>query len=168
MEMISFVAQHPFYTIGIGWFVFLVAFVCLFTWGGPFWKSGKFTTGGIVGGNPDKMRNRFTADDGEPVMRSLLMADQIVHDQQIAHEEPGPETTAPAPGERHYEDPCQIVHIVVGAYTVHLVRDNAPVVTEALLDPNVNRTRDVRPEDADLISTLAMEVLRLREGWTVA
>ncbi|WLJ71103.1 hypothetical protein [Sphingomonas phage Carli] len=113
------------------------------------------------------MHNRFMPPHATGVARALSLADQIVADQQQAHEEPGKPTTAPAPGEPGYQEPDQTIRVVVDAFTVVLTRGQPPVLLEAKPDGS-DYPAVVIPEPwDDVMTALAFEVQRLREGWSV-
>lgn len=110
------------------------------------------------------MNNRFIPDSEDPA-RADLMAAQIVADQKVAHEDPGPLTDAPAPLEPGYRAPQQRIDVTVGRFTVHLDR-LAPAQLTERRKPATGSFIEVPYELEPAIATLAMEVLRLREGWS--
>lgn len=122
----------------------------------------------VTRSDPDRepMRNRFLPYDEDDLDRSARMAVQIIGDQQAAHETPGPQTHAPAPGEPGYRAPRERIDVTVGPYTVHLDRLLPAEVTDASHPGGGDFNREVVPDDWEgVVATLAMEVLRLREGW---
>ena len=93
------------------------------------------------------------------------MADQIVADQQQAHEEPGRPVDAPAPGEPGYNAPSHIIRVVVDQFTVVLQRGEWPVLVEASPGGDDYLPVPVADPWGDVVTALAFEVQRLREGW---
>lgn len=113
------------------------------------------------------MHNRFMPDEASGPVRSLALVDQIIGDQQTAHEEPGRRSRRAAPGERGYEAPGQRIRVVVGAFTFVLDRRKPTVLVEA--SPGGDDYPEVEIPDPwnDVVTALAFEVQRLREGWSV-
>lgn len=131
---------------------------------------GVFSDGGTIhtplGRLP--MQSRFVPDEASDIRRSLEMADQIVADQQALDVEPGPEVDVPAPGERGYRGPSQYIPVTVGAYTVHLLRQSPTTVSESIVSGDEGVPIEVPLEWEPVVVALAMEVVRLREGWSVS
>lgn len=111
------------------------------------------------------MQSRFVPDATD-ADRADAMAEQIVSDQQALHEEHGEQVDVPAPGEEGYRPPSQYIPVSVGPYTVHLLRTSATTVSEARPDGAEWPSVEVPEAWEPVVVALAMEVLRLREGWT--
>lgn len=113
------------------------------------------------------MQSRFTPDNPD-TDRAAALAEQIVLDQKVAGIDAGPVVDAPAPGEPGYEPPHEVITVPVGPYTVYMMRDALTVVSEARLDGSEGDKADVPVEWEPVIVALAMEIVRLREGWSVS
>ena len=186
--MISFIHAHPWYTLLILWGLATLTFCVLFGW--RAWMKRdlppRFHSGGIVKGPaPDifplpretiiprqsirrwPMHNRFMPERTD-FPSSERMVQQILGDQAVAHEEPGKPTEAPAPGEEGYVEPTQVITVTVGQYSVHMMRDARPCLGEARPDGAEWPLVEIPEEWAEPLVAFAMEVTRLREGWTVA
>lgn len=111
------------------------------------------------------MHNRFMPDEASGPTRSLALVDQILGDQHRAHEEPGRQTGAPAPGEPGYEAPGQRIRVVVGAFTFILDRRKPTVLVEASPGGDDYPMVEIPDPWNDVVTALAFEVQRLREGW---
>ncbi len=111
------------------------------------------------------MHNRFMPDEASGPTRSLALVDQILGDQRQAHEEPGRQTGAPAPGEPGYEAPGQRIRVVVGAFTFILDRRQPTMLVEASPGGDDYPMVEIPDPWNDVVTALAFEVQRLREGW---
>lgn len=112
------------------------------------------------------MRPRFIPKAHDPV-RSELMAAQILSDQAGAHEDAGRITHAPAPGDRNYREPVRTIRVTVGHWSILLRRDSRTRIQDTSR-PGVDAPAYPVPEEwNEVISALAFEVQRLREGWDV-
>jgi len=112
------------------------------------------------------MRPRFLPKTHDPD-RSELLAAQILSDQAGAHEEAGRIAHAPAPGDRGYREPVRTIRVSVGKWSVLLRRGQTTRISEARGDGIDVPAYPVPEEWGEVITALAFEVQRLREGWDV-
>lgn len=114
------------------------------------------------------MISRFTPDDAHGMSHDIAMVSQILGDQQTVGAEPGKQTDAPAPGEPGYHAPNERIRVIVGPYTVILDRAYPTTVAEERPNGSTWPMVEVPKECEPVVIALAMEVLRLREGWRVS
>lgn len=114
------------------------------------------------------MLSRFVPDSAHGLSHDLAMVDQILGDQAKADVPAGDPTDAPAPGEQGYQRPNERIRVIVGPYTVILDRAAPTSVSEERPNGAHWPMAEVPAEWEPVVIALAMEVLRLREGWRVS
>ena len=114
------------------------------------------------------MLSRFVPDSAHGLSHDLAMVDQILGDQAMAEVPAGDPTDAPAPGEPGYHRPSERIRVIVGPYTVVLDRAARTSVSEERPNGAHWPMAEVPEEWEPVVIALAMEVLRLREGWRVS
>lgn len=175
--MIQWIQAHPFLCVAAIYGALIC--LCLFL----FWRRASTRTGLEPEAVEDRvslmaslmslgvvkrldMRPRFIPKAHDPV-RSELMAAQILSDQAGAHEAAGRTTRRPAPGERGYQEPVRTIRVTVGHWSILLRRGNRTRIQDTSR-PGVDAPAYPVPEEwNDLVTALAFEVQRLREGWDV-
>lgn len=107
------------------------------------------------------MRNRFLPPDEEPI-RSDAMADQIVADQAIAHEEPGALVMDPEikPEATTYYS----LREVIGKFTFFIGKEGYMGISEALLDGTDSPVYEIPETWREPLIVAVFEVARLRHG----
>ncbi len=113
------------------------------------------------------MASRFAPDRDDDADRADAMAEQIVHDQQEVHATPGPVVHVPAPGEPGYQAPSEIIRVEVGAFVVHMQRGARTQLAEVSAQGVPFPLIPIAEEWDEIVTAMAMEIVRLREGWTV-
>lgn len=180
--MIQWIFTHPFVVTAILWAIALslMLFLC--------WKRGSMRTRDERATTDDimvdhvvewakliregmvkrlSMRPRYVPKPQPNQLHSDMKAAQILADQQTAHEQPGEVTHAPAPGERNYRQPSSTVRLTVGNWTIYLQRGEPLMVCEARPGGANVPAYPVPDHWSELISEMAFEIARLREGWSV-
>ncbi len=114
------------------------------------------------------MLSRFVPDSAHGLSHDLAMVDQILGDQAMADVPAGGPTDAPAPGEEGYTAPSERIRVIVGPYTIILDRGHPTSVSEERPNGAHWPMAEVPGEWEPVVIALAMEVLRLREGWRVS
>lgn len=174
--MIQWILAHPFLSAAALW----VVLICLILF--LLWRRGStridrpeavedrvsltasLMSLGLV--KRVEMRPRFLPKPHDPA-RSEMLAAQILADQAGAHEAAGRVVHAPAPGDRHYREPVRTIRVSVGKWTICLRRGSTTRIVEARGDGMDIPSYPVPEEWGEIITTLAFEVQRLREGWSV-
>lgn len=174
--MIQWILAHPFLSVAATWAVV----ICLFLW--LLLRKGSTRSEpseavedrvsimaslmslGLV--KRVDMRPRFLPKPHDPA-RSELLAAQILSDQAGAHEAAGRIAHAPAPGERSYRAPERPLRVTIGQWSIIMRRGARTRVLDQQRAGVDVPSYPVPEEWNDLVTALAFEVLRLREGWDV-
>lgn len=174
--MIQWIMAHPFLSAAALWGVSICLILCLLGRRGSTRTDqpeavedrvsimASLMSLGLV--KRVEMRPRFLPKPHDPA-RSELLAAQILADQAGAHEAAGRVVHAPAPGDRHYREPVRTIRVTVGHWSILLRRDSRTRIQDTSR-PGVDAPAYGIPEEwGEIISALAFEVQRLREGWDV-
>ncbi len=113
------------------------------------------------------MASRFAPDRDDDADRAAAMAEQIVSDQQEVHATPGRVVHVPAPDEPGYQAPSEIIRVEVGAFVVHMQRGARTQLAEVSAQGVPFPLIPIAEEWDEIVTAMAMEIVRLREGWTV-
>lgn len=167
--------------ISLFWVILILLILCPFlirAW--MRWTGRGFKTGGYVLQKPSDlpgekvvtipplpverviMRNRYMPERKD-IRSALTLADQIIADQQAAHETPGRPVGAPAPGEPGYMAPSSRLRVSAGPYTVILRRDGPALLVESNPGGSEYPAVVIPGEWSEVISAFAFEVQRLRD-----
>lgn len=176
--MIQWIMAHPFLSAAALW----AAAIFLLLW--LLWRKGSTTSAADGEAVEDRvslmaslmslglvkrieMRPRFLPKAPHDPVRSEMLAAQILSDQAGAGETAGRVAHAPAPGDRHYRAPERPLRITIGQWSIIMRRGERTRVIDRSRAGVEIPAYPVPEEWNDLVTAMAFEIGRLREGWDV-